>query len=62
MPNHLLEPDFERVFGLCSHCGMEIYEGETYYDIEGEHIHEDCFSDYLHDLYADCKKEAGCYE
>lgn len=58
MPNHLLEPDAEKVFAHCDHCGMEIYEGEDCYCIEGEHIHEDCFYEFCLELYVDCKKEA----
>ncbi len=62
MPNHLLEPDAERVFCLCDHCNGEIYEGETYYEIDGDKIHEDCFYEYCRELYADCKKEACFHE
>ena len=58
MLNHLLEPDLERVFAHCEHCGMEIYEGEDFYDLGGTPIHEDCFYEYMRDLYADCKREA----
>lgn len=60
MPNHLLEPDEDRIFAHCNHCGMEIYEGETYYEIDGDNVHEDCFYEYCREVYSDCKKEADC--
>ena len=34
------------VIGKCEHCGDDIYEGEDYYDIEGEIIHEDCLREW----------------
>jgi len=58
MPEHLLEPDADKIFGMCDHCGQEIYEGEEYYDIEGDRIHEDCLRDYCREVYSDCLKEA----
>ena len=62
MPNHLLEPNAEKIFALCDHCGGEIYDGETIYEIDGDHIHEDCFDDYVRELYSDYRKEAICHE
>ncbi len=62
MMNHLLEPDLERIFAYCEHCGGEIYDGEDYYEIDGDCIHEDCFYEYIRELYADCKREADCRE
>ena len=62
MMKHLLEPDAERIFALCDHCGGEIYEGEDYYEIDGDSIHADCLYDYIRDLYADCRREADCRE
>lgn len=34
------------VVGYCSVCGMLIEDGETFYDIEGELVHEDCLMDW----------------
>lgn len=35
------------VIGYCAHCDEPIYEGEDYYDIEGDVIlHEDCLTDW----------------
>lgn len=31
-----------RAVGRCAECGGDIVEGEEYYDICGETIHEDC--------------------
>jgi hypothetical protein len=32
--------------GICKECGEPIEQGYTYYDIEGELIHEDCLMDW----------------
>lgn len=34
------------VVGTCEACREEIREDETYYDIEGDLLHEDCLLDW----------------
>lgn len=60
-PELPLEPPEDKPVGYCAHCGQEIYEGETVYDIDGELIHEDCLADFAAEYFADCKKEAESY-
>lgn len=55
------EPPEDKVYATCSHCGNEIYEGEMFYDIEGDYIHEDCLHDYADNYFKDCKREADIY-
>lgn len=38
-------PEYDPVF-TCDKCGCEIYEGDDYYLIEGEHICTDCIEDF----------------
>lgn len=61
MPEPPLEPPEDVIFGYCNHCGGEIYEGETYYDIDGQNIHADCLRDFASDYFADCVQEAEVY-
>lgn len=61
IPERPLDPPEDKVFTYCEHCGGEIYEGEDYYDIEGESIHEDCLYDFAKSLYSGCRKEAYHY-
>ena len=35
------DPD-EHKIGACAGCGGDIYDDESYYDIDGELVHEDC--------------------
>lgn len=35
-----------KVITTCYHCGEPIHEGEDYYDIHNEVIHEDCLRDW----------------
>ena len=58
VPDYHLDPPEDRVFAMCDYCGREIYEGEEYYEIEGDRIHEDCFDEYIREEYSDCRKEA----
>ncbi|MBQ4447398.1 MAG: hypothetical protein II897_03800 [Clostridia bacterium] len=37
-------PQPEAVF-VCKSCGEDIVEGEDYYELDGEHYHEECFKD-----------------
>lgn len=32
----------EHKIGTCAGCGGDIYDDESYYDIDGELVHEDC--------------------
>lgn len=56
-----LEPPKDKIFDYCAHCGGEIYEGETVYNIDGQLIHEDCLHDFADDYFKDCKEEAVSY-
>lgn len=33
------------LFGKCCMCGEKIFDGDTYYDIEGEYWCEDCIDE-----------------
>lgn len=33
---------------LCTECGKPIYNGESYYEINGEKLCEDCMNDHRH--------------
>lgn len=57
-PEPPLDPPEDVVFAMCDHCGGEIYEGEEYYDIDGQYIHEDCLRDFAEDYFSECKCEA----
>lgn len=57
-PEPRLEPPEPVVFAECGCCGGEIYEGETFFDIDGEYIHEDCLHDFADEYFADRKREA----
>ena len=39
---------------FCENCGERIYEGDTYYEIEGKSVCIDCAVDYLDE---NCKEE-----
>lgn len=39
---------------FCENCGERIYEGDTYYEIEGKPVCIDCAVDYLDE---NCKEE-----
>ena len=57
-PERPLEPPEDKIFGYCDHCGGEIYEGDTVYDIDGQRIHEDCLEDFARGYFAACLTEA----
>lgn len=38
----LEQPDYE----CCSECGSPLYDGDAYYDINGDKICDDCMSKY----------------
>ena len=61
IPEPRFDPPEPKVFGYCQHCGGEIYEGETYYNIDGQIIHEDCLWDFAKEHFADCKEEARAH-
>lgn len=56
-----LDPPEDKVFAMCDQSGGEIYEGEEYYEIEGDRVHEDCLLDYVKEHLA-TKKEADSRE
>lgn len=65
IPERPLDPPEDKVFAMCDHCGGEIYEGEEYYEIDGDLIHEDCLLDYVKENLAirkeaDSREEAYC--
>lgn len=37
--------------GVCEHCSDPIFEGEDYYDIHGDMIHEDCLREWADEQY-----------
>ena len=47
--DYMLEPPADRIYCFCAHCGGEIYEGESVYDIEHDLIHNYCLGDYFED-------------
>ena len=57
-PERPLEPPEDKIFGYCDHCGGEIYEGDTVYDIDGQRIHVDCLEDFVRGYFAACLTEA----
>ena len=57
-PEPRLDPPEDVIFAECDHCGGEIYEGETYYEIDGQYIHEDCLRDFAEKYFADRKCKA----
>ncbi len=52
------EPPEPDIFATCHQCCGEIYDGESYYEIDGKYIHIECLSDFAAEYFADCKKEA----
>lgn len=42
----------ERITAECDNCGFEIYQGESYYYINGEFICVDCLGEYAARLLA----------
>ncbi len=60
-PEPRLEPPEDVIFAHCDRCGDEIYEGDTYYAIDGENICVDCLRDFASDYFADCVEEARIY-
>lgn len=34
-------------YSECDVCGKDIYVGEKYYNLRGEHVHLDCIKSYL---------------
>lgn len=61
IPERPLDPPEDKVFAMCDCCGGEIYEGEDYYSIDGELIHEDCLHDFADEYFKDCREEARIY-
>lgn len=62
MSEYYLKLPEEKIFATCDYCDGDIYDGEIYYDIDGDKIHEDCFVEYCRNIFSDCRKEADCYE
>ena len=60
-PEPRLEPPEDVIFAHCDRCGGEIYEGDTYYAIDGQNICVDCLRDFASDYFADCVEEARIY-
>lgn len=60
-PDLPIDPPEDKVFAVCDYCGGEIYEGETYYDIDRKNIHVDCLRDFASDYFANCIEEAEVY-
>lgn len=62
IPERPLDPPEDVVFATCDHCGGEIYEGEEFYDIDGEFIHEDCLHDWARFMFTINKRTADSSE
>lgn len=62
VPEPPLDPPEDKVFAMCDHCGGEIYDGETYYDIDGEYVHVDCLPDFASNYFADRTRKADSRE
>lgn len=60
-PEPPLEPPEDIIFAYCDYCGGEIYDGETYYAINGETICTDCLRDFASGYFADCVEEASVH-
>ena len=58
IPEPMLDPPEDRIYSYCSCCHGEIYEGEFYYDIDGQTVHTDCLSDFANDYFSHCMAEA----
>ena len=43
-----------KVEGVCDLCGGEIYQGQSYYRINGRTVCRDCLADYAGSYFADC--------
>jgi hypothetical protein len=48
-----------KVFCSCEWCGGEIYVGEEYIEVQGDNIHDDCFSEYAEEHLDPIRKIAG---
>ena len=54
IPEPNLDPPEDRIYSYCSCCHGEIYEGEFYYNIDGQMIHTDCLSDFANSYFSHC--------
>jgi hypothetical protein len=57
-PELPIDPPEDRIFTTCDYCKGEIYEGESYYRIDGQDICVECLRDFSSDYFADCIEEA----
>lgn len=48
-----------KVWCNCSHCKLEIIEGEEYFEVDGEDIHDVCLEEYALGLINPILKVAG---
>lgn len=48
-PERQLDPpeNAQPIVDVCCVCKEDIYAGETYFDFDGDMVHEDCASDYI---------------
>ena len=46
--------DYEAA-GYCDSCGMEVYDGDRIYIIDGFIICEECFADFAAEYFSHCK-------
>lgn len=52
-----LEPPEPSVVCECDVCGQDIYDCETYWDIEGDIVCSDCLRDYAEDYFSCYQKK-----
>lgn len=46
-----LDPEYgKKVVAYCDHCGEPIVEGEGYYELNYEYVHEVCARDYAWEI------------
>ncbi len=53
-----LEPPANQIFGECAQCCVPIFEGDAYYEVNGQYVHTDCFPAYAKDFFGAYEKEA----
>ena len=53
-----LDPPDDVIVTRCNCCGGEIYEGESYYNIDGSAVCPDCLEEFAKDYFKSCREEA----
>lgn len=53
------DPQWGREICRCSRCGGELYCGQTYYEVEGHRLCEDCLAQFAAELLRPYLRIAG---